>query len=481
MKSATGPLLPTLLGLLLLSIPRTQGVNPAMVARITDKGLEYAAKEGLLSLQRELYKITLPDFSGDFKIKAVGRGQYEFHSLEIQSCQLRGSSLKPLPGRGLSLSISDSSISVRGKWKVRRSFLKLHGSFDLDVKGVTISVDLLLGVDPSGRPTVTASGCSNRICDLELHVSGNVGWLLNLFHNQIESKLQKVLESKICEMIQKSVTSDLQPYLQTLPVTADIDTVLGIDYSLVAAPQAKAQTLDVMFKGEIFNRNHRSPVTTPTPAMSLPEDSKQMVYFAISDQAFNIATQVYHQAGYLNFTITDDMLPPDSSIRLNTKAFRPFTPLITRKYPDMNLELLGTVVSAPLLNVSPGNLSLAPQMEIEGFVILPSSARESVFRLSVVTNVFVSLTFDNSKVTGMLHPEKAQVRLIESKVGMFNVNLFQAFLNYYLLNSLYPDVNDELAKGFPLPLPRRIKLHDLDFQIHKNFLYLGANVQYMRV
>lgn len=481
MKSATGPLLPTLLGLLLLSIPRTQGVNPAMVARITDKGLEYAAKEGLLSLQRELYKITLPDFSGDFKIKAVGRGQYEFHSLEIQSCQLRGSSLKPLPGRGLSLSISDSSISVRGKWKVRRSFLKLHGSFDLDVKGVTISVDLLLGMDPSGRPTVTASGCSNRICDLELHVSGNVGWLLNLFHNQIESKLQKVLESKICEMIQKSVTSDLQPYLQTLPVTADIDTVLGIDYSLVAAPQAKAQTLDVMFKGEIFNRNHRSPVTTPTPTMSLPEDSKQMVYFAISDQAFNIATQVYHQAGYLNFTITDDMLPPDSSIRLNTKAFRPFTPLITRKYPDMNLELLGTVVSAPLLNVSPGNLSLAPQMEIEGFVILPSSARESVFRLGVVTNVFVSLTFDNSKVTGMLHPEKAQVRLIESKVGMFNVNLFQAFLNYYLLNSLYPDVNDELAKGFPLPLPRRIKLHDLDFQIHKNFLYLGANVQYMRV
>jgi lipopolysaccharide-binding protein len=50
----------------------------------------------------------------------------------------------------------------------------------------------------------------------------------------------------------------------------------------------------------------------------------------------------------------------------------------------MKLELLGTVVSAPILNVSPGNLSLAPQMEIEGFVILPTSAREPVFRLGVV-------------------------------------------------------------------------------------------------
>lgn len=59
-------------------------------------------------------------------------------------------------------------------------------------------------------------------------------------------------------------------------------------------------------------------------------------------------------------------------------------PQITRRYPNMNLELRGAVVSTPLLNVSPGNLSLAPQMEIEGFVLLPGSTPESVFRLDVV-------------------------------------------------------------------------------------------------
>lgn len=41
--------------------------------------LSAAAKEGLLVLQRELQKITLPDFTGDFKIKHLGRGHYEFH------------------------------------------------------------------------------------------------------------------------------------------------------------------------------------------------------------------------------------------------------------------------------------------------------------------------------------------------------------------------------------------------------------------
>ena len=42
--------------------------------------------------------------------------------------------------------------------------------------------------------------------------------------------------------------------------------------------------------------------------MNLPEEHSRMVYFAISDYAFNTASLVYHKAGFLNFTITDDMV-----------------------------------------------------------------------------------------------------------------------------------------------------------------------------
>jgi lipopolysaccharide-binding protein len=52
---------------------------------------------------------------------------------------------------------------------------KLQGSFDLRVKGITISVDLLLGNEPSGRPTATASSCSSHIRDVEVDISGHVG------------------------------------------------------------------------------------------------------------------------------------------------------------------------------------------------------------------------------------------------------------------------------------------------------------------
>ncbi|KAM4841869.1 lipopolysaccharide-binding protein-like [Thomomys bottae] len=473
-------LLPLLLGLLLAVAPGTLGANPGLVARITSKGLEYAAKEGLLGLQRNLRKITLPDFTGDYKIRHIGRGNYNFHSLDIHSCELRHSTLKPLPGQSLSLSISDSSIRVQGRWKVRKSFVKFQGSFDLDIRGLTISVDLLLGADPSGRPMVTASRCSSHISDVDVHISGSLGWLLNLFHNKIEFRLRDVLESKMCEMIQKSVASDLQPYLQTLPVTAEIDSLAGIDYHLVEAPRASAQALDVMFKAEIFNLHNRTEAA-PAPVMSLPEDHEKMVYFAISGHVFNIASQVYHQAGYLNFFITDDMIPSDSAIRLTTKSFRAFAPRIAKLYPNMNLELQGAVIAAPLLNFSPGNLSLAPQMDIQAFVLLPSSVQEPVFRLAVTTNISATLTFNTNKVTGFLNPGKMHVELKESRVGIFNVELFEVLLNYYLLNTLYSELNDKLAEGFPLPLLTRIQLYDLVLQIHKDFLFLGANVQYTRV
>lgn len=42
--------------------------------------------------------------------------------------------------------------------------------------------------------------------------------------------------------------------------------------------------------------------------MSLPEQQDRMVYFAVSDYVFNTASLVYHESGYLNFSITDDMV-----------------------------------------------------------------------------------------------------------------------------------------------------------------------------
>uniref|UniRef100_A0A8D1WF27 Lipopolysaccharide-binding protein n=1 Tax=Sus scrofa TaxID=9823 RepID=A0A8D1WF27_PIG len=464
MGASAGALPSLLLGILLTSILGSLGANPGLVARITDKGLEYVAREGVATLQSKLHEVTLPDFNGDFKIKYMGRGHYEFHSLDIHSCELLGSTLTPLPGQGLYLAISDSSIRVKGKWKVRKGILKLDGSFDVKVKGITISVNLLLGSGSSGRPTVAVSSCSSHINDVETHMSGDLSWLLNLFHNQIESRFRRTLESKICEEIQDLVASDLQPYLQTVPANdlAQIDPTLGWTLKNSSGPYFSLQ-------GEIFSLDHRSPVGFLAPVMRIPEEHSRMVYFAVSDYVFKTASLVYNEAGFLNFSITDDLVPPTSNIRLTTNSFRTFVPRLARLYPNMNLELRGAMVSAPFLNFGSGNLSSTPQIEVEGFVLLPNSVREPVFRLGMATNVSATLTFNTSKITGFLKPGKFvwDMWLRGTSPILHQVELLEALLNYYLLNNLYPKVNDKLAEGFPLPLLNYIQLHDPVLQIHK--------------
>lgn len=86
----------------------------------------------------------------------------------------------------------------------------------------------------------------------------------------------------------------------------------------------------------------------------------------------------------LSLCLAPSRLSPQSCIFPSLDIISLFCPQLARRYPNMNLEFQGAVVSAPFLNFSPGNLSLAPQMEIEASVILPSSIREPVFRLGVV-------------------------------------------------------------------------------------------------
>ncbi|XP_058143055.1 lipopolysaccharide-binding protein-like [Dasypus novemcinctus] len=140
-------------------------------------------------------------------------------------------------------------------WKVKKAFISLSGSFALSVDGIFISVSLNLGKDHSGRLTASVAHCSNAIGQVGVDISGRLSWILNLFQERIENNLKNTLEQKICEAIKRAVSSDLQPYLRTLPVTWLIDEVAGIDYSLVDAPMVSSQGLDVFFKGEVFSRS----------------------------------------------------------------------------------------------------------------------------------------------------------------------------------------------------------------------------------
>ncbi|XP_077025061.1 bactericidal permeability-increasing protein-like [Tamandua tetradactyla] len=453
--------------------------NPGLVARITQKGLDYACQQGMTVLHKELEKIKIPDFSGKFKIKLLGKGSYSFYSIAIRSFKIPNYKINLVPNVGLQLSINNAEVSISGKWKARK-FIKTSGNMDLSVAGVSISADLKLGNDPtSGRPTVSCSSCSSHIDNVRVRISNSrLGWLIRLFRKKIESSLRKSMNSKICTTVTKAVASKLQPYLQTLPVTAKIDAVAGIDYSLVAPLTATTESLDGKLKGEFFRLAHRTPPPFAPPGLALPGDHDRMLYLAVSDYFFNTAGLVYQEAGALALTLTDNLIPKKSKFRLTTELLGALIPEVARMFPNLTVQLLVATTSPPQLAVSPAGLTLLAALQAQAFAVLPNASLASLFQLGLRTNVSVEVSARSDRLVGRLSLGRLFLELRQSNVGPFSVELLQNLMNYLVPEFLLPKVNERLQQGFPLPLPARLQLSNLLLRPHQNFVLLGADVHY---
>ncbi|XP_014441599.2 lipopolysaccharide-binding protein-like [Tupaia chinensis] len=257
----------------------------------------------------------------------------------------------------------------------------------------------------------------------------------------------------------------------------------------------------------------------------------QMIYFAVSEYVFNTASRVYQQAGHMNFIIRNEhvktltkmvnnnksvkkqwkenwnpscvtstsvplttllscfssnfllhllQLPLDSPIYLHTSWFQAVIPQLTRLYPNMELEIEASPESEPLLMFTPGNVTLTPVMDIQVFALLPNSSdRQLLFQLRAKTRISVTINVNSSRIVGSLTTgSKLKLELKHSNISHFNVELLEAIFNYYAVNIVYPSVNAKLEEGFLLPLPRNTYLNSLELQIHKNFLLLGANIDW---
>nr|AAA51841.1 bactericidal permeability increasing protein (BPI) precursor [Homo sapiens] len=458
----------------------TAAVNPGVVVRISQKGLDYASQQGTAALQKELKRIKIPDYSDSFKIKHLGKGHYSFYSMDIREFQLPSSQISMVPNVGLKFSISNANIKISGKWKAQKRFLKMSGNFDLSIEGMSISADLKLGSNPtSGKPTITCSSCSSHINSVHVHISkSKVGWLIQLFHKKIESALRNKMNSQVCEKVTNSVSSKLQPYFQTLPVMTKIDSVAGINYGLVAPPATTAETLDVQMKGEFYSENHHNPPPFAPPVMEFPAAHDRMVYLGLSDYFFNTAGLVYQEAGVLKMTLRDDMIPKESKFRLTTKFFGTFLPEVAKKFPNMKIQIHVSASTPPHLSVQPTGLTFYPAVDVQAFAVLPNSSLASLFLIGMHTTGSMEVSAESNRLVGELKLDRLLLELKHSNIGPFPVELLQDIMNYIVPILVLPRVNEKLQKGFPLPTPARVQLYNVVLQPHQNFLLFGADVVY---
>ncbi|XP_072022258.1 bactericidal permeability-increasing protein-like [Amphiura filiformis] len=462
------------------------GVNPGFKARVTQKGINYMRDVGLNILKQELSTLPIPDISGSEKIKGVGKVDYTVSNMRVNSFNIPSATLVPDPTiKGVTLNANSLSLAMHGDWrysaKIAGIHVKDHGSFDVNGDGITLHVTIRIGMDSSGRPTVSSQSgdCVFSIGSLHVKFHGGASWLYDLFEHDISKALKKSLVNQACSLVQNGINTDLSKELAKLDLVAKIDDVAEIDYSLVSAPTFQGG-INTANKGEVFPIGKRQEAPFPVPPIPNDPDDSNMVEVWITQFLFQSAGYVYFKAGYLEYNLTQDKLPSGGQISLNTSStfVKIALPQVSKMYPNLLMQVNVNASSSPDVRMKPNSINGSVVIDAVFFVQLPNKTLTNMFTVQLTTYVSASLGFKGHNITWNSTVIRVDVQLLESNIGDINMSLLKSALDIAVRILLIPMVNEEGSKGIPLPSIDDVIFENPVIKVNQGYFKLGLDVKY---
>ena len=130
--------------------------------------------------------------------------------------------------------------------------------------------------------------------------------MYNLFSSYIASALKGSIDSQVCQQAVKSIDTQGNAALESLPVIVDIDKVSEIDFALLSPPSFTSTYVSTDHKGEFFNRNNPKEAPFTPPPLPGVQATDKMLYVWLTDYLADTAGYVYQQAGILQYVMTPE-------------------------------------------------------------------------------------------------------------------------------------------------------------------------------
>ncbi|KAM6457945.1 bactericidal permeability-increasing protein-like [Liasis olivaceus] len=471
------------LPLLSFSVPSSEGAHGGLKFQITQKGLEYAKEVAMEMLLSQLREEQIPDKSSHHNMPLLGDVLLSFSNIQITQLQVKDSAAGFVKGRGLKLAVRNAEIVFSSNWDIQSLFGQESGRIEVSVNRLSLFVVLHLDVDDGGQPLVQHASCYSNITDLDMKFSGRNSQLYNQISLALKGILISDINNKVCSELRESVDR-LAQYLRSINFLAQIDSIGGIDFSLVSKPEITEDRCNLDFKGEFFlvEEPHRRPLL-PNPFF-LPNQSSSMIVLGVSDFLVNSAAFVYFTGRALRVNCTDKMIPKSAPFRLNTKHIGLFIPELNKQFPEMPMEIHLAARKAPVLHFQPGGLDATVLGRAEAFVVLPNSSLVSVFVLNIDCN-FTGQMFlkgDSSgnsmgKVGGSVALNSLRLSQEWSRIGDIKVSFLEIFLKSAGQVTL-SSVNRKLRKGKTLPNIFFASFQDPEVTMHEGYMLIKTDVRY---
>ncbi|XP_031424111.1 phospholipid transfer protein isoform X1 [Clupea harengus] len=457
----------------LFLLPLTMAdITPGCKIRFTSRGLEMLKYETQKFVEEELSNITMPEMKGK-----EGRFQYTINNVKITELNLTHVDLRFQPDLGLLFEVENSSITLNFQRRILYWFFFDVGSINASAEGVNIHTALNLIRDDMGRLKISNITCDAYITKMKAKFSGTLGRVYDFIATFLTTGMRFLLNQQICPSMDRAGLVLINSLLETIPVRSEVDSYIGIDYSLLQDPVVTESSLDMDFRGmfyELKNENETLPNNAVNPIMT---EYDKMVYLALSEYFFDSGLDAYFKAEMFKTEISNGRMSKDMEMLLKTTYFATIM-MLNPALMEAPLSLELETTSPPRCTIKSSGASVSVNAIVNVLVLPPGQDPVQLSSMTMETKFNAKVSMKGKRLT--VHMDLRRFKIFSNKSALESLALIplQGPLKTMLQISVVPLINNYTKRGVQIPLAEGMDFIEEVVTYHNGYIVIGADLHF---
>ncbi|XP_013869334.1 phospholipid transfer protein [Austrofundulus limnaeus] len=442
--------------------------------RITDKGLEMLRLETQKFVEEELSNINIPEMKG-----TEGRFQYTITDVKIKELNLTHADLQFIPDVGLLFDVQNSSISLSFYRQILYWFFYDTGNINASAEGVNINTAVHLIRDFEGRLKINNITCDAKIKKMRAEFSGTLGRVYDVLGKFLTTGLRLYLNKQICPALNHAALVHVNSMLETIPVRTEVDSYIGIDYSLIDDPVVTSQSLDMHFRGMFFDLSHHNLTLVNYAVEPVIREFDRMVYLALSEFFFDSGLFAYYTAGIFQMHIVNEKMPKDLEMLLRTTYLGTIM-MLNPALVNAPLSLQLAVNSPPKTSIKTSGATVVMTAIVKVMVLPPGQPLVQLSSMTMETKFNAKVSMRGKRLA--VHADLRRFKIFSNQSALESLALIplQAPLKTMLQMSVVPLINNWTKRGVRIPLAEGMDFIEEVVEYHNGFIVIGANLHFSK-
>uniref|UniRef100_A0A914USA4 Lipid-binding serum glycoprotein C-terminal domain-containing protein n=1 Tax=Plectus sambesii TaxID=2011161 RepID=A0A914USA4_9BILA len=448
-----------------VSLSSSNSTLPALRARLTPRGIDYASVLSHQILQDEIHNITFPSITAEIT-DGPGHGVVTVHQMSIEKFEAPVFKYQLAPPHGITWKSTGGSVLIKGDWSAWYLVLfkiYVNGQVRVWAENIDIFLNASVYATKNGLPQLKVLDCAANVGSLSIDITGGViPWIVNLFHTSIAASIRAEIHDEVCIAARGVLLNNANTALRSLPTHVPLQGGFCLDYALTSDP---VSTQDYV-QGESYaaiswqEDNSTAILPNPLPEPVVPLGRQRMLYFWASDFIANTFLRTAHLHDFLEFVVDKSFGGRVASFLRTTCDFiciGTAIPQLGKKYPNHTVDVVLKTIAAPFINVHAGNALLNASLSADVYISPYNTTQELVIEACVDLSGNLTVSMARRLVKGALQITNFTLTIKNSTIGTVDkqaVHLIEVLLRP-ILQMLATAVLD---KGIELPTVENITL-----------------------